>query len=91
MQLFLFSSFSRGLSSIFCFVLLLSFIFEKGGCATPVTPPPLIRKCLHSKEISEWTSGEFGSYQEIETMLDLHTIKTEIQKSTNSFLLYKLD
>ena len=28
MQLFLSSSFSRGLSSIFCFVLLLSFIFE---------------------------------------------------------------
>ena len=28
MQLFLSSSFSRGLSSIFCFVLLLSFLFE---------------------------------------------------------------
>ena len=37
MQLFLSSSFSRGSSSIFCFVLLLSFIFEiwKGGLQPP--------------------------------------------------------
>ena len=47
MQLFLSSSFSRGLSSIFCFVLSLSFIFEiwkGGGVAIPVTPsldPPM--------------------------------------------------
>ena len=43
MQPFLSSSFSRGLSFIFCSVLLLSFIFEisrGGGVATPVTPPP---------------------------------------------------
>ena len=32
-----------------------------------------------------------SSYQEIETMLDLHTIKTNTSKSTNSFLLYNLD
>ena len=40
MQLFLSSPFSRGMSSIFCFVLLLSFIFEiwKGGCI-PRYPP----------------------------------------------------
>ena len=45
MKLFLSFSFSTGLSSIFCFVLLLSFIILKyeggGGVATPVTPPPL--------------------------------------------------
>ena len=44
MQLFLSPSFSRGLSSIFCFNLLLSLIFEilkRGGGATPVPPPSL--------------------------------------------------
>ena len=39
-QLFLSSYFSRGLSTIFCFIWLLSFIIERGGgVATPVTPP----------------------------------------------------
>ena len=39
--LFLSSFFSRGLSSIFSFVLLLSFLFEiwKGGCKPPNPPP----------------------------------------------------
>ena len=43
MQLFLSSSSSRGFSTIFGFVLLLSFIFEiwKGGCNPRNPPPPL--------------------------------------------------
>ena len=55
MQLFLSSSFSRGLSSIFCFVLLLSFIFWilKGGGGrcnphNPLPPLPLDLPMMHT-------------------------------------------
>ena len=47
------SSFSRGLSSIFCFVLLLFFIFEiwKGGCnpRNPPVDPPMHPFSRHSR------------------------------------------
>ena len=51
MQLFLSSSFSRGLSSIFYFVLLLSFILE--GC-NPRNPP------LDPPMQYDWDSLRFG-------------------------------
>ena len=61
MQLFLSSSFSRGLSSIFCFVLLLSFIFWnffilkfERGVQPPITPL-WIRQCsfIFASQVSD--------------------------------------
>ena len=47
MQLFLSSSFSKGLSSTFFFVLLLSFIFEICNSRNPPLDPPMPKLYIH--------------------------------------------